>query len=208
MPSVKRLRRTNDIMIFGGRNLRNISRSDRTPTPGIAPALLAALGILSLAISASASSGPGYLRAVGPAPLRFWSPPARTPEPPATNAASASASTSAAAEEPAMVPNPNPYDFMNAFGAQPPLVMEATSTSGQAPMAPIMPATTPANTSTNGQPGDVVSPQMLLEYFPNSNNNRPGKGGQTSIYVPVDANAVINQSQQPQQRPSSATYSN
>jgi hypothetical protein len=139
--------------------------------------------------------------------LRFWSPPKRTPEPPATNSASASAEST--------VSNPNPYDFMNAFGSQPPVTMEATSTSGTAPMAPLMPASdqsaSPNGSSTNAPAGDVVSPQMLLEYFPNSNNNRKGNnrnGGQGSIYVPVDPNAVINQNQQPPPRPSSATYSN
>jgi hypothetical protein len=188
-------------MIFGGRHLKKLSRSERTRSRGGPAKFLAIVCLLGLAVPAPAASGPGYLRSVGPAPLRFWSPPKRTPEPAATNAASASNEST--------VPNPNPYDFMNAFGAQPPLTMEATSVSGSAPTAPVMPATAPnanANGSSTAQPGDVVSPQMLLEYFPNGNNNR--KGGQSSIYVPVDPNAVINHTQQPPPPPSSATYSN
>ncbi len=195
-------------MIFGGRQLKKFSRKEGTSARAGLAKSLAILCLLGSAVSAAAS-GPGYLRAVGPAPLRFWSPPKRTPE-------SLVANPVPAAAAPATVPNPNSYDFMNAFGAQPPLVMEATSTSGPSPMAPIMPPDQPApansnvnGSSTNAPAGDVVSPQMLLEYFPN--NNRKGgnrNGGQGSIYVPVDPNAVINQTQQPPPRPSSATYSN
>jgi hypothetical protein len=191
-------------MFFGGRHLKRISRSERTRSRGGPAKFLAIVCLLGLAFPAPASSGPGYLRSVGPAPLRFWSPPKRTPEPAATNA------TPTADNEP-MVPNPNPYNFMDAFGAQPPVTMEATSTSGSAPTAPVMPATAPnanVNGSSTAQPGDVVSPQMLLEYFPNGNNNNNRKGGQTSVYVPVDPNAVINHTQQPPPPRSSATYSN
>jgi hypothetical protein len=204
MLSVMRLRQTNDIMFFGGRHLKEFSQNHRVPPRVSLGKSLAIICVLGLATVTSTASGPGYLRTVGPAPLRFWSPPPRKPEPAATNAAPASASSPASA--------PNPYDFMNAFGAQPPLVMEATSTSGPSPMAPVasdQPAPTNGNqngSSTNPQSGDVVSPQMLLQYFPNGNKN--GRGNQNSIYVPVDANAVINQSQQTPSRPSSATYSN
>lgn len=186
-------------MIFGGRQVKKVSRGEGTPSRVSLVKSLAFVCLLGVAVSASAS-GPGYLRAVGPAPLRFWSPPKRTPEPVATNAASASASTDAPVT---MVPNPNPGDFLSAFGSQPPLVMEASSVPS--PMAPNQPA--PANPGVNGTstapPGDVVSPQMFLQYF-----NKNGKRGssESSIIMPVDP-SVIQQNQSPPPPPSSATYS-
>jgi hypothetical protein len=191
-------------MIFGGRHLKKLSQSERTRSRGGPAKFPAIVCLLGLAVPAPAASGPGYLRSVGPAPLRFWSPPKRTPEPAATNAASASDESTA--------PNPNPYDFMNAFGAQPPLTMEATSVSGSAPTSPVTPAPdqAPANANANGSstapPGDVVSPQMFLKYF-NKDNKNNKNDPQTSIYMPVDPGAV-HQNQQPPPPPSSATYSN
>jgi hypothetical protein len=189
-------------MIFGGSQLKKVSWRNRTASRGGLAKSLAIVCLLGLAVSAPAS-GPGYLRAVGPAPLRFWSPPKRTPESLATNAVPADASA------PAMVPNPNPGDFLNAFGSQPPLVMEAKSSSGPSPMAPVMPSdpNAPANSNVNGSstapPGDVVSPQMFLQYF-NKNNKRGSS--ETSIVMPVDP-SVIQQNQSPPPPASSATYS-
>jgi hypothetical protein len=150
---------------------------------------LKSLCILCLILPALAWSGPGYLATVGPAPLRFWSPPHPKPAPVVTNTPPPVVST--------QTETPDPYDLFGAFG---------NPTSVPTPM-PMQPAAT--NVEMNAaseapqpgalQPGDVVSPQMLLKYF-NKNTN----GASTGIIAPLDLSVP-----HPAQAPSSsATYSN
>ncbi len=148
---------------------------------------LKALCLLCLAVPALAWSGPGYLATVGPAPLRFWSPVHVKPAPVAVN-------TNTPPAVAAQTPAPDPYDFLAAFGSP---------TSVPVP-APMQPATTnvdmnAASQTQAPQPGDVVSPQMLLKYF-NKNTNGTGSG----IIAPLNLSPANN----PTPPPSSATYGN
>jgi hypothetical protein len=127
--------------------------------------------------------------------LRFWSP---TPHKTAPVATTTNATPTTVSNE----PEPNPYDFLAAFGnnvssstSAPGYQAQATSNSDQLNTGLDI---NPANT-TSPQPGDVVSPQMLLKYF-NKSTNGTGAG----IIAPVD----VNTSRPTQATPSSATYSN
>jgi hypothetical protein len=151
------------------------------------------LCLVGLALPALASSGPGYLATVGPAPLRFWSPSKPKPAPAVTDAPSPAVSN-----EPA---TPNPYDFLAAFGAPTPVTAPMPDVTNAVPPAASvdMNAATQPPQPDAPQPGDVVSPQMLLKYF-NKNTNGTGTG----IIAPINMSVPNN----PTPPPSSATYSN
>ena len=149
------------------------------------------LCLLCLALPALAWSGPGYLAIVGPAPLRFWSP-SHVKYGPVVAATNTPPSAVSAQTE-----TPDPYDFLAAFGSP-------TAVPVPAPMQPVAPDIEMKAVSANPQqgalqPGDVVSPQMLLKYF-NKNTNGTGAG----IIAPLN----LTPSSNPQPPPSSATYSN
>jgi hypothetical protein len=157
------------------------------------------LGIVFLTLPALASTGPGYLATVGPAPLRFWSPSKPKPAPAASPAVSNEAAT------------PNSYDFLAAFGAPTPASAPAPDATNAPPAASTdMNAASQApqfNAPQQGapqfnapQPGDVVSPQMLLQYFNKNTTNGVGAG----IIAPMNMSVPNN----PTPPPSSATYSN
>ena len=143
--------------------------------------------LLGLTLPAFGASGPGYLATVGPAPLRFFSLPKPAPAP------APAATAPADANLPEM---PNPYDVINAFNsnvnARASVPMPTTPQPEQTPNVDMNAATQPP------QPGDVVSPQMLLKYFNKSTN-----GTGTGIIAPMDLS-----NPQPTQPPSSATYGN
>jgi hypothetical protein len=149
--------------------------------------------LLCLALPALAASGPGYLATVGPAPLRFWSPSRPKPAPVVTNTPPVTAT-------PTEIVTPNPYDFLAAFNASQSATTRSNAENpGDNPAQPAE-ATNEMDSSTQPpQPGDVVSPQMLLKYFNKSTN-----GTGTGIIAPLDLST-------PRATPapsSSATYSN
>ena len=161
------------------------------------------LCILCAAIPALAWTGPGYLATVGPAPLRFWSPPRIKPAPVVVNTNTSPAAVSASTE------TPDPYDFLAAFGnpttvpiPMPMLQVTTNVEMNAASQPPQQSGVLQPVASQPGalQPGDVVSPQMLLQYF-NKNTNGAGAG----IIAPLNLSAPHNNTPPPS---SSATYSN
>jgi hypothetical protein len=162
------------------------------------------LCILCLAIPAIAWTGPGYLATVGPAPLRFWSPPHVKPAPVSVKTDTPPAAVSASTE------TPDPYDFLAAFGSPTsvpiPMPMPQVTTNvemnaaSQPPQQPVTPQPVASQPGAL-QPSDVVSPQMLLQYF---NKGTNGNGAAAGIIAPIDLSVPHNNTPPP---PSSATYS-
>ncbi len=148
----------------------------------IAPACLTVC--LSIAVCALADDS-GYLRVVGPAPLRFRAKPAPLVTPPAP------VETSPAPVVPAVV-TPD-------FSVVPNLLSIPTA---PAPVITEAPTATTSDTNAVIEPArseEVVSPQMLLKYFNKSTN-----GTTTGIIAPIQFSPA-----QPASAPSStATYSN
>ena len=134
-------------------------------------------------------SRPGYLTVVGPAALRFFAPP-----PPA----------------PRLPPAPIPMPVVSTNSAPvTPVKQDAEETAagpGAETNVPALPPGPDMSGQTNGpggglgtpKPEDVVSPQMLMQYF-----NKTGNGTATSIYAPVDVTP-----RPPTGSPSKAGYSN
>jgi hypothetical protein len=163
------------------------------------------LCILCVAMPALAWTGPGYLATVGPAPLRFWSAPHIKPAPVVVIVTNAPpAAVSAPAE------TPDPYDFLAAFGSPTavpiPMPMQQVTTNvemnaaSQPPQQPVAPQPVASQPGAL-QPSDVVSPQMLLQYF---NKGTNGNGAAAGIIAPLDLSVPHNNTQPP---PSSAGYS-
>ena len=107
-----------------------------------------------LSVATAASTGPGYLPRVGPAPLRFLAPPRVCTK-----------------RFVLPVPVPDPASVVPQIEKMPPLPRPASSAlelPGPMPQAESGPAQPQMETA----PADaVVSPQMLLRYFTQTNNS-------------------------------------
>jgi hypothetical protein len=131
----------------------------------------------------------GYLRVVGPAPLRFRPPPHPASLPSVPPPAPAEASPAPVVPAVA-VPD---FSVVPSLLPTPPAPAPATTQAPTAPSSDTNPVIEPARSE------DVVSPQMLLKYFNKSTN-----GTTTGIIAPIQFAPP-----QPGSAPSStATYSN
>lgn len=141
--------------------------------------------LIGLVMPAFAGNGGGYLAVVGPPRLRFFSLPPVAPAAPVnttTNSGSNVAPVQAPPANTLEVPNP----LSSVPAVQP--VQPQTGVTNEMESLPEAP-----------QPGDVISPQMLLKYF-NKSTNGTGAG----IIAPFDL-SVPRSTPQPS---SKATYSN
>jgi hypothetical protein len=132
-------------------------------------AQLCLLLLACLCLPALAWSDAGYLATVGPAHLRFYTTPpvVKTAPAPFTNTDTNQNSGAAPVQ-----PRPaNPFDIFN-----PSVDLNYSASSVTTPQPEPQPAAEPAIPTSAPQPTDVVSPQMLLQYFGKNGTNPPAAG--------------------------------